>query len=70
MVWFATDELISSTRLVRNFGSVLEKLKKNSIWKVWVLKNNNVEAVIFSRENYDKMMDYIEYLEKNIWIKK
>lgn len=60
---FATDELISSTKLVRNFSSVLWKMKNHSISKVWVLKNNELEAVMMSREAYDELMDYIENLE-------
>lgn len=60
---FATDELISSTKLVRNFGSVLEKFKNNSISKIGILKNNDIEAVMLSREEYDNIFEYIEDLE-------
>jgi hypothetical protein len=31
---FATDELISSTKLVRNFSSVLAKMKNHDISKI------------------------------------
>lgn len=60
---FKTDELISSTKLVRNFGSVLSNMKDNTISKIGVLKNNDLEAVIFSRNEYDKLQKYIEDLE-------
>jgi len=63
---FATDELISSTKLVRNFGSILEKFKNNSISKIGILKNNNVEAVIISKDEYrifEELQEYIEDLE-------
>jgi len=69
MIWFATDELISSTKLVRNFGSVLENFKKKNISKMWILKNNDIEAVILSRKTYDNIIDYIEDLEDIIIIK-
>jgi len=69
MVWFATDELISSTKLVRNFGSVLDKLKNKEISKVWVLKNNNLEWVFLSRETYDKLIEYIEDFEDLLLVK-
>ena len=36
MNWFTTEELISSTKLVRNFGSVLEKFKNKKISKIWI----------------------------------
>ena len=66
MTWFATDELISSTKLVRNFSSVLWKLKNNEKSKFWILKNNEVEAVIISKEEYrifEELQEYIEDLE-------
>ena len=70
MIWFATDELISSTKLVRNFGSVLENFKKKNISKMWILKNNDIEAVILSKNEYiekieifEQMQEYIEDLE-------
>lgn len=60
---FATDELISSTKLVRNFSSVLWKMKNHELSKIWVLKNNELEAVVLSRDAYDKLIEYIEDLE-------
>jgi len=38
--------------LVRNFGSVLEKIKNNSISKIGILKNNEIVAIIISKEQY------------------
>ena len=66
MTWFATDELISSTKLVRNFGSVLDSFKNKSVSKIGILKNNNIEAVIISKEEYrifEELQEYIEDLE-------
>lgn len=60
---FATDELISSTKLVRNFWTFLSKMKNNDISKIGILKNNDLEAVMLSREEYDKIIEYIEDLE-------
>ncbi|MDD5770537.1 MAG: prevent-host-death protein [Candidatus Gracilibacteria bacterium] len=60
---FATDELISSTKLVRNFSSVLGKMKNHELSKIGVLKNNELEAVVLSRDAYDKLIEYIEDLE-------
>jgi hypothetical protein len=60
---FATDELMSSTKLVRNFGAVLENFKNKSVSKIGILKNNDIEAVIFSREEYDNMIELIEDMQ-------
>jgi len=60
---FATDELISSTKLVRNFWTVLWKMKDHSISKVWILRNNDLEAVMMSKEEYERMLEIIEDLE-------
>lgn len=76
MVWFATDELISSTKLVRNFASVLDSFKNKNISKIWILKNNNIEAVILSKDEYkekieifEQMQEYIEDLEDIVLVK-
>ncbi len=66
MTWFTTDELISSTKLVRNFGSVLDSLKNKKRTKIWILKNNNIEAVILSKDEYrlfEELQEYIEDLQ-------
>ena len=66
MTWFTTDELISSTKLVRNFGSVLDNFRKNKKSKLAILKNNEIEAVIISKDqykNFEKLQEYIEDLE-------
>ena len=69
MTWFTTDELISSTKLVRNFGSVLDSFKNDNISKIGILKNNNIEAVLISVEMYkifEEFKRYKENLEKNV----
>lgn len=60
---FTTDELISSTKLVRNFGSVLDGFKNNKNSKLGILKNNEVEAVIISKDQYKIFEDLQEYIE-------
>ncbi len=66
---FKTNELISSTKLVRNFGTVLGKMKNRDISKIWILRNNNLEAVMLSRKAYDKIIECIENLEDASLIK-
>jgi PHD/YefM family antitoxin component YafN of YafNO toxin-antitoxin module len=63
MMTFTKDELISSTILARNFGDVLNKLKKNSLDKVAVIRNNNIEAVLLTIEEFEKLNDIIEQIE-------
>ncbi len=67
---FTSDELISSTKLVRNFWTFLSKMKNNDISKIGILKNNDLEAVMLSREEYDKIIEYIEDLEDIALIEK
>lgn len=69
MANFSTNELISSTNFVRNFSSILDKVNNNNLSKVWILKNNNVKAVLLSSQDYDYLMDYIEDLEDMTLIK-
>ncbi len=63
MMTFTKDELISSTILARKFGDVLNKLKKNSLDKVAVIRNNNIEAVLLTIEEFEKLNEIIEQIE-------
>lgn len=63
MMTFTKDELVSSTILARNFGEVLNKLKMNSLDKVAVIRNNHIEAVMLSIEEFEKLNEIIEQIE-------
>ena len=63
MVAYSTNELISSSEFAKRFGTYLSKITNNSIDKLAILKNNKVEAVLVSRDDYERMNEALEFLE-------
>jgi len=63
MITYAKNELISSTHLSRNLGSILSMLRTKELNKVAVLRNNDIEAVLISLEEYEKIMELTEHIE-------
>ncbi len=57
------DEIYTATELVRNFGPILEKLKKSSSGKIVILKNNKFEAVMLSVKEYERLEEAVKLLE-------
>ena len=55
MVAYQQNELISSTELVKKFAQVMKLVKEKSVAKMGVLKNNRLEAVVISTEEYEHL---------------
>jgi len=65
VVTYATNELIASSQMAKKFGEYLGQIKENSVEKLAILKNNKVEAVIISKDEYEKMVEALKTLEAN-----
>ena len=65
MVTYATNELIASSQMAKKFGEYLGQIKENTVEKLAILKNNKVEAVIISKDEYEKMVEALKTLEAN-----
>lgn len=63
MVTYATNELIPSSEFAKKFGSYLSQIKDSTIDKFAILKNNKVEAVLVSKDDYERMSEALELLE-------
>jgi len=63
MVTYTADELIPSSELAKKFGTYLSQIKNHSVEKLAVLKNNKVEAVLISKDEYEVMKEALELLE-------
>jgi len=63
MITYATNELIPSSEFAKKFGSYLSQIKESTIDKIAVLKNNKVEAVLVSKDDYERMSEALEILE-------
>jgi PHD/YefM family antitoxin component YafN of YafNO toxin-antitoxin module len=63
MLTFTKDEIIPSTKISRNLGSILNKLKNNQVEKIAIMRNNEMEAIILPYKDYEIMKDIIEKKE-------
>jgi PHD/YefM family antitoxin component YafN of YafNO toxin-antitoxin module len=63
MVTYGSNELISSSELAKKFGSYLSQISQHSIDKLAILKNNKVEAVMLSKDEYEAMCEALKRAE-------
>jgi PHD/YefM family antitoxin component YafN of YafNO toxin-antitoxin module len=63
MITYATNELIPSSEFAKKFGSYLSQIKESTVDKIAVLKNNKVEAVLISKDDYERMSEALEFVE-------
>ena len=63
MVSYLSNELIPSSEFAKKFGSYLLQIKDGSAEKLAILKNNKVEAVLISKDQYEVMKE--AYMEIN-----
>lgn len=67
MVIYSTNELIPSSEFAKKFATYLTQIKDNTVEKLAILKNNKVEAVIISKDEYANMKEALKQVEsKNI----
>jgi len=63
MVTYSTDELIPSSDFAKKFGSYLLQIKNQDVDKLAILKNNKVEAVLISKDEYENMKEALIYMQ-------
>jgi len=63
MVTYSTNELIPSSQFAKKFGSYLSQIKDNAVDKLAILKNNKVEAVLISKDEYENMKNALKKIE-------
>jgi len=64
MVAYSQNELVSATEMSKQFGEYLSKIKDGSLKKIGILKNNKLNAVILSVDEYEKMVIATKKFEK------
>ena len=63
MVRYAKNELFSITDFTKQIGSVIKDIKENSFEKIGILKNNKLEAVVISTDEYERLKEIEERVE-------
>ena len=56
MVNFNRNEIVSATQLVRQFSSIICSLVNKTLDKIAVIRNNEMEAVILSYDEYEQLV--------------
>ena len=63
MVKYAQNELFSITDFTKQIGSVVSSIKEHSLEKIGILKNNKLEAVVISTDEYERLKAFEEQVE-------
>ena len=56
-----TTAIVSNSEMIKNYKACREKAE--GFGKIFVLKNNQPDAVLFSITEYERLSVFIEYLE-------
>ena len=56
MVNFNRNEIVSATQIVRQFSSIMSSLVNKTLDKIAVIRNNEMEAVILSFDEYEQLV--------------
>ncbi|MBK5261259.1 MAG: hypothetical protein JJE17_01650 [Peptostreptococcaceae bacterium] len=55
------NAIVANTDMIKNYKTCREKAEV--FGKIFILKNNQPDAVLFSHDEYDRISKLIEYLE-------
>jgi len=64
MIAYRSDELVSSSDFAKKFGAYLSQIKEQTVDKLAILKNNKVEAVLVSQDEYELMYAALKQVEE------
>lgn len=63
MVKYAQNELFSITDFTKQIGNAIGSIKEHSLEKIGILKNNKLEAVVISTDEYERLKELEERYE-------
>ena len=67
MVKYAENELFSITDFTKQISRLLKEIKSSSIEKIGILKNNRLEVVVLSTEEYARLKQIEEESKNQKW---
>ena len=62
MVSYTQNELLSITDFTKSISKILGDIKEHTVEKVGVLKNNKLEAVVISTDEYERLKELEELM--------
>ncbi len=57
----STEAIVSNSDMIKNYKACREKAEK--LGKIYILRNNQPDAVLFAVTEYERLSVFIEYLE-------
>jgi PHD/YefM family antitoxin component YafN of YafNO toxin-antitoxin module len=57
----STSEIVANSEMMKNYKTCREKAE--DFGKIFILKNNQPDAVLFSVSEYERLSVFVEYLE-------
>ena len=67
MVKYAENELFSITTFTKQISSLLNAIKDNSLEKIGILKNNRLEVVVLSTQEYSRLKKIEQESKESQW---
>ncbi len=64
MVSYTQQELLSITDFTKSISKVLNSIKNNSIEKIGILRNNKLEGVFISSDEYERLKALDKFIEE------
>lgn len=58
----STNAIVSNSDMIKNYKSCREKAE--GVGKIFILKNNQPDAILFSIAEYERLSMFIEYFER------
>lgn len=64
MSGYTKDEIYTATEMVRNFSTIVGAVSSGEKKKAVIVKNNRFEAVLLNMDEYERMQEAVNILEK------
>ncbi|WP_309500013.1 hypothetical protein [Sulfurovum sp.] len=64
MVSYKNDELVPASEFPKKFGFYLSQITSKKVEKLAILKNNRIEAIFLSKEEYENLKSAYDDIQK------
>ncbi|NLC28132.1 MAG: type II toxin-antitoxin system Phd/YefM family antitoxin [Campylobacteraceae bacterium] len=64
MAAYSSDEIYTATQVVRHFSTILQEVSSGSKKRAVIVKNNRFEAILLNINEYERMQEAVEILER------
>jgi len=61
---YSQEEMYTATQMVRNFSVIVSEVSEGKRKRAIIVKNNRFEAVLLNMQEYERMQEAVEILER------